>query len=95
MEKQLEIIENMPIKEINGQRIITFKDIDAVHGRPKGTASRAFGSNRKHFIEGVDYFVLKPNNLQNGKFYRSENVNEIQMDEFRPSNIIGFRAESY
>lgn len=34
------------IKEYNGQRIITFKDIDRVHERPDGTARRNFASNR-------------------------------------------------
>lgn len=45
------------IKEFNGQRVVTFKEIDAVHGRPDGTARRNFNDNRKHFILGEDYFV--------------------------------------
>ncbi len=48
----------MPIREYNGQRIVTFKDIDTVHQRPDGTASRNFRTNRKHFIEGVDFFTV-------------------------------------
>ncbi len=45
-----------PIREYNGQRVVTFKDIDAVHGRAAGTARKRFNDNREHFIEGVDFF---------------------------------------
>lgn len=50
-------IENteMQIREYNGERVVTFKDIDTVHQRADGTASRNFRKNKKHFIEGVDY----------------------------------------
>lgn len=54
----------LPVREYNGQRVITFKDIDTVHQRPKGTASRNFKTNRKYFIEGVDYFIVKPSEIQ-------------------------------
>lgn len=49
--------ENVSIKEYKGQRVVTFKDIDTVHQRPSGTARRNFNTNKKHFIEGEDYFV--------------------------------------
>lgn len=45
-------------KEYNGLRIVTFKDIDMVHERPDGTARKRFNDNKKHFVEGVDFFVL-------------------------------------
>lgn len=50
-------IENteVQIREYNGERVVTFKDIDMVHQRADGTASRNFRKNKKHFIEGVDY----------------------------------------
>ena len=48
---------NVSIKEYKGQRVVTFKDIDTVHGRPDGTARRNFNRNREHFIEGEDFFV--------------------------------------
>lgn len=53
------IINAMPlaIKEYNNRRVITFKDIDTLHQRPDGTARRNFNTNKKHFIEGEDYFV--------------------------------------
>lgn len=49
------------IKEYEGKRVITFKDIDRVHGRPDGTASNAFNRNKKRFIEGEDYFMIMRN----------------------------------
>lgn len=53
-------IENteMQIREYDGQRVVTFKDIDELHQRPKGTAKRNFTRNKKHFIENEDYFVV-------------------------------------
>lgn len=59
-EKEIIHIENTDasIKEYNGQRVVTFKDIDAVHERPDGTARKAFWRNKNHFIEREDYFVL-------------------------------------
>lgn len=48
---------NVAVKEYQGQRVVTFKDVDTVHQRPDGTARRNFNANKKHFIEGEDYFV--------------------------------------
>lgn len=56
---------DISIKEYKGQRVVTFKDIDAVHGRPDGTARKRFSDNRQHFIEGEDYFIVKPADLEN------------------------------
>ena len=57
-------IENteMPVREYNGQRVVTFKDIDTVHQRPEGTAKRNFRHNRKHFIDGEDYIIVSRSN---------------------------------
>ncbi|MCM1276697.1 MAG: ORF6N domain-containing protein [Lachnospiraceae bacterium] len=49
----------LPIKEYNGQRVVTFKDVDTVHSRPDGTARKRFNGNKKHFIEGVDFFSVQ------------------------------------
>ena len=49
---------SVSVKEYQGRRVVTFKDIDNVHKRPDGTAKRNFDTNRKHFIEGEDYFKL-------------------------------------
>ena len=56
---------DISIKEYKGQRVVTFKDIDMVHGRPDGTARKRFSDNRSRFIEGEDFFVLKPSDLEN------------------------------
>jgi len=46
-------------KEHEGQRVVTLREIDAVHQRPDGTARKRFNDNRAHFIEGVDFFKVK------------------------------------
>lgn len=57
-------IENteMQIREYNGQRVVTFKDIDTAHHNKDGITRRSFSRNKKHFIEGEDYFVLNKAN---------------------------------
>lgn len=50
--------ENVSIKEFNGQRVVTFKDIDNVHERPDGTARKRFNDNKKRFVEGEDFYIL-------------------------------------
>lgn len=54
----------LPIKEYNGQRVVTFKEIDAVHKRTPGTAHRNFKANRNRFIEGVDYYKLQKDEIR-------------------------------
>lgn len=51
--------KSLEIKEYKGQRVVTFKDVDSIHGRPEGTARKRFNDNKKHFIEGEDYFKVK------------------------------------
>ena len=51
-------------KEYKGKRIVTFKDIDAVHERPDGTAKKRFSYNKDHFIEGVDFFKITPSEFR-------------------------------
>lgn len=52
------------VKEYNGQRVVTFKDIDTVHGRPDGTARKRFNDNKQHFISGEDYFKITPSEFR-------------------------------
>ena len=67
--KQLTLINNKPlsVKEYNGQRVVTFKDIDMLHSRPEGTAKRNFNSNKKHLIEGVDFFKVCADEIRTHK----------------------------
>ena len=53
------------VKEWNGKRVITFKDIDFVHERPDGTARKAFNRNKNRLVENEDYFIIKPQTLEN------------------------------
>lgn len=57
----------MPIKEYHNQRVVTFKDIDTVHSRPEGTARKRFNENKKHFIEGEDYFKVCASEIRTHK----------------------------
>ena len=56
------------IKEYKGQRVVTFKDIDTLHQRPNGTAKRNFNEHKQHFLEGVDFFTVKPADIQKYEF---------------------------
>lgn len=58
-------VENteMQIREYNGQRVVTFKDIDRVHQRKSGTAKASFRRNKKYFQDGLDYIVLTKDNV--------------------------------
>ena len=53
-------MQSLPIKkkEYDGQPVVTFRDVDELHQKNEGTARKRFNDNRKHFQEGVDYFVL-------------------------------------
>lgn len=55
----------IPIKEYEGRRVVTFKDIDAVHNRPDGTARKRFNDNRNRFIKGIDFFVRNSDEARN------------------------------
>ena len=48
----------MQIKEYNGQRVVTLKDIDIVHGKKSDTAKKSFQKHKQHFILGTDYFEM-------------------------------------
>lgn len=48
---------DLTVKEFHGQRVVTLREVDAVHQRPYGTARKRFNDNKDRFVEGVDYFV--------------------------------------
>ena len=56
--------QSVLVKQYNGQRVLTLKDVDLVHGRADGTARRNFNSNKVHFIEGEDFFKISPNEFR-------------------------------
>lgn len=56
---------NVAVIEYKGQRIVTFATVDAVHGRPEGTARVTFNRNRDHFIQDEDFFVCQTYEAQN------------------------------
>lgn len=58
----------LPVAEYLGQRIVTFEMVDDAHKRPAGSARAAFHRNKRHFIEGVDYVKVSPEE------YRSLNI---------------------
>lgn len=60
MSNQVMTINNhqIQIREYRGQRVVTLRDVDELHERPDGTASRNFSNNKNHFIEGEDFFYL-------------------------------------
>lgn len=63
----------LPIKEYNNVRVVTFKDIDMVHERPDGTASRNFRKNRGYFIEGKDFYSIdQPDEIRRLGFTRPQ-----------------------
>lgn len=72
--KEVITIENteMPVREYNGQRVVTFKDIDTVHQRKSGTAKASFRRNKKYFQEETDYIVLARNSI--GTLSTIENI---------------------
>jgi hypothetical protein len=70
---------DLQIKEFNGQRVVTFKDIDNVHGRIAGTARKRFNDNKGHFIENEDFFFIKPKDIGTYEIRTSE----IQKSEKR------------
>ena len=56
--------QNIQIKQYDGKRVVTFKDIDLVHNRPAGTARKRFNDNRIHFIKNEDYFKITPSEFR-------------------------------
>ena len=51
-------------KTLDGKPVLTFRDIDAIHHRPDGTAKRNFNTNRQRFIEGEDFFKITPDEFR-------------------------------
>lgn len=68
------------IKEYQGKRVVTLKDVDAVHQRKPGTASRNFRENRMHFIDGVDFYKInQPDEIRRLGFQDRRAVQQMKL----------------
>lgn len=73
---------DVSVKEYNGQRVVTFKDIDAVHQRKAGTANKRFLDNKKRFVEGEDYFIISNSEI------RKSRIIPISENDFADKTLI-------
>ena len=48
----------LPYIEYQSEPVVTFAMIDAVHQRPQGTAKRNFNQNKRHLIQGEDFYPI-------------------------------------
>lgn len=53
-------VHDIQVKEYQGQRVVTLRDVDTLHRRSSGTAGNNFQNNKKRFLENEDYFIIKP-----------------------------------
>jgi hypothetical protein len=69
--------ETLPVREYSGKRVVTLKDVSLIHKAKESTLRSNFANNRKHFIEGEDYFNLRGNKVvQNlDTHHRVTNIN--------------------
>lgn len=50
--------KELQVKEWNGKRVVTFKEIDELHKRPSGTAKRNFNENESKFMQNEDFLEI-------------------------------------
>jgi hypothetical protein len=74
-------VHEVEIKEYQGQRVLTLRDIDVLHRRAHGTAGNKFQNNKKRFLEGEDYFTVKPNQQNELEFLHIPNRGLTLMTE--------------
>lgn len=72
--QQITMINERPlqVKEWQGQRVVTFRDIDSLHQRPDGTARKAFNRNKKHFIPDEDFFTVYADELAKPTVHKTD-----------------------
>jgi len=59
MRNSIKIIDSkLPLVFYKNRPVTTMSQIDELHKRPYNTARRNFHTNRKHFIDGVDFFEV-------------------------------------
>lgn len=68
--------KKLSLKIFNGERVITFDDIDRLHERPAGTARKRFHDNKNKFLHGQDYWELKKKALSDFRTDHPETVSK-------------------
>lgn len=53
------IVNNVEVqmKTWNGKRVVTFDDIELIHGRNAGVVRKNFNNHKNKFMENIDYYV--------------------------------------
>ena len=69
----------LPIRSWNGERVVTFADIDRVHELADGTARRNFDRNKRYFVKGEDYFLIRPKDLETRATTRRDNLSHLNI----------------
>lgn len=78
--------QEIQVKEFNGQRVVTFKDVAKVHEVDFENVKRNFNRNKQHFIEGIDFFSVSRKEFRdklspNEKLIGNPNVKMILLTE--------------
>lgn len=63
------------VREYNNERVLPFFAVDILHGKESGTTYRNFQRNKKHFLEGIDYYYFSGNK---GKKLLEERYNTLR-----------------
>ncbi len=53
----------IPYLTYSGQPVLTFAQIDDLHGKPEGSSRKRFSDNRKRFIENEDFYAVDSKSL--------------------------------
>lgn len=85
------------VKVWNNQRVVTFRDIDEVHQRAKGTASRNFKTNKKHFLNGIDFFLITREDFNGRNSSNDENFNvkNLHINNIPPKGLTVLTESGY
>jgi len=73
----IERLKAVPLERL-GQRVITLGMMDEVHGRPRGTAKRAFREHKEKLVEGRHYFPIASGELRTGNVPNPGNPSTLQ-----------------
>lgn len=73
------------VKGINGNRVVSLKDISELHKVPECNLRQNFARNKKHFIKDVDYFNVTGKKACD---YLSRGNNVTQLNVFTESGYL-------